>query len=199
MGWGENLRRKLASEVAPEAASEATPGAQAIDSSVLAAVGWESKSESNQIILMKRTMTVGFHKGQISFPGGIREQADRTLLETALREADEEIGLKPSDVETLGSLDPVITRNNVIIYPWVGRLSLPYEFRLNPAEVDRLLFLPLDKLLTEGLKEVEVPVRGFKVTSIAIEVDGELIWGATARILEQLRQACLAVGPRGPI
>ena len=196
MSWAENLRKELAS---PEAFAP-DPGIQTtIHSSVIAAIGWEPETERNQIVLMKRTMTVGFHKGQISFPGGIREKTDGTLLETALREAEEEIGLKRSDVEILGGLDPVTTRADVIIYPWVGRLILPYEFQLSPAEVDRLLFLPLGKLLSEGLKEVDVPVGGFKVKSIAIEADGELIWGATARILEQLRLACLAAGAHGPI
>jgi 8-oxo-dGTP pyrophosphatase MutT (NUDIX family) len=140
---------------------------------------------------MKRSQLVETHKGQVSFPGGHRETSDLDLLHTALRETEEEIGVKREHIQVLGRLTPVKTRGEVLIYPWVGRMNLPYTFSLSVAEVDRLLFLPLNQLLTEGLKAMDVDVGPFKVKSIGLFAEGELVWGATAKMLEELRQVLL--------
>lgn len=169
------------------------PGDPAL-SSVLAILGWNSQTSREEILLTKRTEDVETHKGQISFPGGYWETHDSDLLATALRESEEEIGLKPAEVQILCNLEPVRTRGDVLVYPWVGRLEYPYPFHLNPREVASLLFLPVDDLLEKGLAEVKVSLsEGFTVESKGIWVDGHLVWGATARMLEQLREKLLGL------
>jgi 8-oxo-dGTP pyrophosphatase MutT (NUDIX family) len=167
------------------------PRGDANISSVVVLLGWNRETEGVEIVLTKRTQLVETHKGQVSFPGGYWESHDKHVLETALRETDEEIGAKSSDIEVIGALEPVITRGEVLIYPWVGVLQLPYPFSPNPGEVERLMFLPLIELISEGLQPVEVEMGALKVKSTGITVGGELVWGATARMLEQLRALLL--------
>ncbi|MBI1859366.1 MAG: CoA pyrophosphatase [Deltaproteobacteria bacterium] len=139
------------------------------------------------LVLTKRTHTVDTHKGQVSFPGGYFEETDADLLETALREFEEEVGGKRSAIEVIGRLPTGYTRNQVPIIPWLGIVQNPLEYRPNPSEVDRLLLLPLGRLIEEGLQSVQIAFPQFRITSPGIHVDGELIWGATARILSNLR------------
>lgn len=162
-------------------------------SSVLAIIGFNGETERDEILLTKRTEHVETHKGQVSFPGGFWEETDSDLLATALRESQEEIGLDPKAVKVIGGLEPVRTRGNILIYPWVGRLQYPYPFQLNASEVAGLIFLPVQTLVEQGLTQVSVDVtEGLKVESRGIWVDGELVWGATARLLEQLREKILS-------
>jgi 8-oxo-dGTP pyrophosphatase MutT (NUDIX family) len=156
-------------------------------SSVMIPIGWNSVTQREEILLTKRTHTVETHKGQVSFPGGYWEMGDPHLLATALRECEEEVGIKAADIEVLGSMESVLTRGDVRIQPWVGILSLPYSFVINPSEVENLIYLPLSVLLTEGLPKIRVEIESFTIESIGITVDKELVWGATAKMLEQLR------------
>lgn len=187
MSWDLKLKERLAQSVSPEIHLEPAR------SSVLIAIGWNEEKKHEEIVLLKRTMTVETHKGQIAFPGGFHEESDPDLLRTALREAEEEIGARPADVQVLGALSTVKTSFNVIIVPWVAKFPLPYPFVINPAEVERLLYLPVQTLLTQGLKRVLVPVGMVEVESIGLHCDGELIWGATAKMLEELRDHLLAI------
>lgn len=163
---------------------------QRIMASVLVPIGLRKETARHEILLTKRSERVETHKGQISFPGGLFELGDKHLLQTALRETHEEVGISSDHVEVLGALEPVQTLRDVEIYPWVAKVTFPEKIEFNPEEVEKPLFLPLDKLLSEGLKTVEVSVReqdmNFKVTSVGIVCDDELIWGASAKILEQL-------------
>jgi len=156
-------------------------------SSVLMPIGWNQTTNQDEIVLLKRTMTVFTHKGQVACPGGFHEPGDVTILDTALRETWEEIGMEAENIQVLGALTPVKTLKDIWIYPWVGRVELPYDFTLNPNEVDRLLFLPLQRLLSEGVPPVIVDVGEYQVKSQGITIDGELCWGATARMLDELR------------
>lgn len=190
MSWREKMRLHLRHDPAAYANPE-IPGSPVL-SSVLIPIGHNVPMQRDEIVLTKRTMTVETHKGQISFPGGLREADDKTLLDTALREASEEVGLSPSHVDVLGPLDSVVTRGDVLIYPWVGLIELPYPFVMNQGEVDKILLLPLDRLIEEGLRPVQVEVaQGMRVKSIGITVEGELVWGATAKMLEGLRDRLL--------
>jgi 8-oxo-dGTP pyrophosphatase MutT (NUDIX family) len=84
------------------------------------------KDEELHILFTKRTQTVKAHKGQVSFPGGVRDPDDESLLKTALREAQEEIGLRPEDVEILGALDPITTvTTDFLVYTFVGQIPFP--------------------------------------------------------------------------
>lgn len=134
------------------------------------------KDEKCHILLIKRTEEVQHHKGEVSFPGGAYEEEDGDLLTTALRECEEEIGLKPDDVSVLGALDDVKTLSSrYIITPFVALVPYPYEFKANVREVARVFAVPLSEFLDE---------RNFKGDRWVC--DGEEIWGATAMILKQL-------------
>lgn len=186
MAWQFTLQEHLIPSSAPDPESP-----QEGVSCVLVAIGPHAETGRDEILLMKRTMLVETHKGQISFPGGFREPHDPNLLSTALRETQEEIGVEPHHVKILGRLTPVRTRGNVLIYPWVGETKFPYPFTLSVAEVDKLLFLSVERLLSEGLKEHWVEAEGFKLRSLGIDVEGELVWGATAKMLHELRELLL--------
>ncbi len=140
------------------------------------------------IVFIKRTETVKTHQGQISFPGGVREKEDNSLLDTALRESNEEIGLDIKDVEILGELDDEITTtSNFIVTPYVGIISWPYEFVKNTDEVDEILNVPIPALLEKGCLRPDTEIlNGQKVESCAYHYEGKVIWGATARILNKL-------------
>lgn len=166
-------------------------GAQRSLSSVLVAMGPNADTGREEILLTKRTMLLESHKGQVSFPGGYWESSDATLVDTALRESLEEIGTAPQDIEILGGLESVRTHQGVDIYPWVGWMRFPYPFSINPAEVEKVFFLPVETLLEKGLEPRKIRVGEVNVLSPAIEVEGEVVWGATARMLEHLRRHLL--------
>jgi 8-oxo-dGTP pyrophosphatase MutT (NUDIX family) len=126
------------------------------------------------------------HAGEISFPGGRRDAGDPDLAATALREAEEEIGLAPAAVELLGELPPTSTfATGYLIHPFVGLIPAGVAWRLSPREVDAVLELPL-AALREGRTRTRMQRRGISFQTDAYLVDEHLIWGATARILEQL-------------
>ena len=140
------------------------------------------------IVFIKRTMTVKTHQGQISFPGGMREKADESLRDTALREAEEEIGLSPKDVNILGELDDVITTtSNCIVTPFIATIPWPYRLVANKDEVAKIISVPLAALQDENCRQPETErLNGEKVESFAYYYQGTRIWGATARILNKL-------------
>jgi 8-oxo-dGTP pyrophosphatase MutT (NUDIX family) len=140
------------------------------------------------ILLTKRTQEVKNHRGQISFPGGAYQEEDGTLLNTALRESYEEIGLRADDVDILGEMDDFLTQvSNYIISPFVAVIPWPYEFKLNSREIEELIEVPISALLEQGRRRLETRViGGEEVTSFFYWYQGRVIWGATARILSQL-------------
>ena len=161
------------------------PDSRYVHSSVL--IPLFSKDGQYMVLFTKRTNRVEHHKGQISFPGGAVDKDDGSLEETALREAYEEIGLLKSDVELLGRIDDMITMvSDFIVHPFVGRIPYPYPFKINPHEVDSIVVIPLyvfmDKI--SGHIKDSVNVDGFIYHGTSYEYQGHVIWGATARIME---------------
>jgi 8-oxo-dGTP pyrophosphatase MutT (NUDIX family) len=144
----------------------------------------------DHIVFIKRTEIVTEHKGQISFPGGSREEHDRTMLDTALRESDEEIGLKPGDVQVLGELDDEITTtSNFVVTPFVGIMPWPYRLVKNEIEVDEIIEVPISALMKEGCLRPDTEVLNGKIVdSCAYDYEGRVIWGATARILKRFME-----------
>jgi 8-oxo-dGTP pyrophosphatase MutT (NUDIX family) len=140
------------------------------------------------VVFIRRSIHVPTHQGQIAFPGGARHVNDKSMLETALRESEEEIGLHAHDVEVLGELDDQITTtSNFIVTPFVGVMPWPYEFTLCKAEVERLFIVPLHSLLDpDRLKLEKEMLHDKEVPSFAYYYKGKRIWGATARILNKL-------------
>jgi 8-oxo-dGTP pyrophosphatase MutT (NUDIX family) len=130
------------------------------------------------ILFTERSDEVLFHKGQVCFPGGTQEPSDSNLLQTALREAKEEIGLEAEDIEILGELDDMLTFvTNYVISPFVGLITHPDPLKTDGREVKGAFSVPLSFLMDEA---------NFKQDSESYEYEGHVIWGATARILRQL-------------
>jgi 8-oxo-dGTP pyrophosphatase MutT (NUDIX family) len=129
------------------------------------------------VLFTERSDEVVFHKGQVCFPGGTQEASDSSLLQTALREAEEEIGLEAKDIEILGELDDMLTFvTNYVISPFVAFIPHPHSLKTNGREVKGAFSVPLSFLMDEA---------NFKPESYSYEYEGHIIWGATARILRQ--------------
>ena len=145
---------------------------------------------TEHLLFQVRTHTVRHHKGEISFPGGRQDEGDASLLDTALRETEEEIGVPRGEIELLGQLDDTLTQvSNYLIRPYVGALPAGrvYEFEHAPREVKELLQVPLPHLLSdESVAWQVVNQDGEPTPTRAFSYDEHLIWGATARILSQL-------------
>lgn len=145
-----------------------------------------SDGRSPHAVFTRRRTDLRRHAGEISFPGGRQDPDDADLAETALREAEEEIGLPRAQVGLLGELPPVSTFvTNYAIHPFVGLIPAGLRWEASPAEVDAVLELPLDALRS-GRTRTRMERRGISFETDAYVVDDHLIWGATARILESL-------------
>jgi 8-oxo-dGTP pyrophosphatase MutT (NUDIX family) len=145
------------------------------------------KAERCHILFTKRTQQVKHHKGQISFPGGVFDEEDGDLRRTALREADEEIGMKEKDTQIIGVLDDIVTVTEFIVTPFVGLIPYPYPFQLSEVEIEELIEVPLSSLLdercfSEGMRDDE---HGKRVI-YTYQYGKHAIWGATALMLKQL-------------
>ena len=145
------------------------------------------KEGEYHILFTKRTEKVKDHKGHISFPGGAYEEQDGTLANTALRESTEEIGLAGEAVELLGELDDMATiGSGYIISPFVGVIPWPYPFKADPFEVEEIFEVPISALLDKDcLRQGTDTVDGRVVPTYFYDYQGKVIWGATARILNQ--------------
>ncbi|HEY9162557.1 MAG TPA: CoA pyrophosphatase [Desulfomonilia bacterium] len=151
--------------------------------------------ERPQIILTKRSMNVQHHKGEISFPGGHAESDDASPVETALREAEEEIGIRSGDVDILGLLDDYITISGFHITPAVGIVPWPYELKIN-SESETLLFLPLADVLSDDAWMMEkASIKGHEFELFCLETEDGVIWGATAKMLRQFAEVLLEREP----
>ncbi len=137
------------------------------------------------LLYTRRTDTVQDHKGQVSFPGGSTEKSDPDIIATALREAEEEIGLHPTDVVVLGKMSPIVTPSHYVITPVVAVIPAEYTFRPSPQEVDRIFTLPLAWLADSNHFQEKMRTHPDGHTSPVIyfnEYDRELLWGITAYI-----------------
>ena len=149
----------------------------------------------DSVVFTKRSDRVKHHQRQMSFPGGVYEEHDENLLQTALREAQEEIGLKPEDVEILGQLSDLPTITQFVITPFVGWIPYPYEWKTDPNEVDEVIAVPFSFFCDHhNCKTQSFEYAGSQYTSPlfnysppnAKNKDPYPIWGATARILLEL-------------
>ena len=145
---------------------------------------------SLHVLFTKRSDRVDFHKGQVCFPGGGPEPGDLSLLQTALREAEEEIGLKAKDVEILGELDDKLTHaSGYVISPFVAFIPYPYPFKLDRKEVEEIFSVPLSALMDElNFSSNYYPTEDKSGPGYAYEYEGHIVWGATAKILRQFTE-----------
>jgi 8-oxo-dGTP pyrophosphatase MutT (NUDIX family) len=148
--------------------------------------GWPDDEPG--LVFTERRADMRRHAGEISFPGGRKDEADADLAATALREAQEEIGLDPAAVKLSDALPPTNTFvTGYRVHPFVGHIPHPAELNLepNPAEVETVLTFSLD-LLRDSYEIRRLVRRGVPIHTPTYEVEGHLIWGATARILGDL-------------
>jgi 8-oxo-dGTP pyrophosphatase MutT (NUDIX family) len=145
------------------------------------------KDGEYHILFAQRSDQVAHHKGQISFPGGARSKVDDTLLDTALRESWEEIGLEAKDVEIVGELDNTpTTTSSFNILPFVAFIPYPYKFTLSPYEISEIFSVPISALLHKANRQEEQYAFGNQVfAGYSYEYEGKVIWGATAQIVRQ--------------
>lgn len=146
------------------------------------------REDTVHVVLTKRTEHVRTHQGQVSFPGGAWEPRDASLLDTALREAHEEVGLRPQDPDILGVLDDLPTAvSGFLVRPFVASIPHPYDFVQDDAEVAGLLSPPLEVFADPSRRRDEIRERdGIRYPVHYFDVDGEVVWGATARMLVAL-------------
>ena len=145
------------------------------------------KDGAYHLLFTRRTDRVEHHKGQISFPGGRQDPEDADLLATALREAEEEMGLRKEDVRILGELDDICTVSDFCVAPFVGLIPYPYPFRPSPHEIDEMIEVPLASLLDPARSRREFREHGGLTWPVHFYEHGRhTIWGATASILKQL-------------
>jgi 8-oxo-dGTP pyrophosphatase MutT (NUDIX family) len=141
------------------------------------------------LLYTRRTDIMEHHKGQVSFPGGATDPQDSGPVDTALREAQEEIGLRPADVRVLGQMGEMLTVTNFIVTPIVGVFPWPYAFTVHTIEVDRVFVLPLRWLADRQNWQEFVRRETSRSVITYFPYDGELVWGATARMTVEFIRA----------
>jgi len=157
-----------------------------VQAAVLVPLLLPAGAERPHVVLTLRRADLRRHAGEISFPGGRRDPGDADLRETALREAQEEIGLPRSAVTVLGELPATSTfATNYLIHPFVGLLRSELRWQASPREVAAVLELPLAELAGARTR-TQMTRRGFTFETDVYMLGEHLIWGATARILDQL-------------
>ena len=138
------------------------------------------------LVFTERRHDMRRHAGEISFPGGRRDHPDEPLQTTALREAEEEIGLARESVEIVGALPPIGTFvTSYKVHPFVGLIGEELDFEPSPTEVETVLAFTVERL-RDGFAMRRLVRRGVPIRTPTYVVDGHLIWGATARILGEL-------------
>jgi len=148
------------------------------------------RANSLTVLFTRRSSLLRQHAGQISFPGGSMESSDQDVSETALREANEEIGLDLSDVEVAGFLPTTMTTTGFAITATIGVVHESFVARIDPGEVDSVFEVPLTFLLDEGNASNAVRViDGTRYAITTFQFGEHRIWGATASIVVMLRHA----------
>ena len=156
-------------------------------------VGLMAGASGWQVIMTERAAHLAHHAGQISFPGGKVDESDKSLVATALREADEEIALSSTKVDILGGLDPVSSPVGFIVQPIVGIVAPQIDLQACPDEVSRILILPLADLISPTRHHRESYIRDGRRRDVwVIDHPDHYIWGLSAAIIVDL---AARVGP----
>lgn len=142
--------------------------------------------------LILRNTYKGVHSAQIGFPGGKVEETDDSLEDTALRETEEEVGIKREQIEIIGRLTEVfIPPSGFQVHPFVGFCKTLPDFEPNPDEVSKIIETPLSTLMDEsnvGKKKITVSAVKLKINYPFFDIEGETVWGATAMMLSELKE-----------
>ncbi|WP_018608765.1 CoA pyrophosphatase [Uliginosibacterium gangwonense] len=164
--------------------------AQSVPDTVIASavlILLQAHEDGLHVLLTRRTEHLRHHAGQISFPGGRREEQDATAVRTALREAQEEVGVVPSDVEVLGCLPDFLVPSGFLITPVLGLLQRPAKLVLDDFEVAEAFEVPLAHLMQRiRYQQHRLQWQGSVRHVHAVAYQGRFVWGATAGILVML-------------
>jgi len=150
-------------------------------------IGLFKKNDEWCFSLIRRPMNEKNHPGQIALPGGAMEK-NENLMDTALREAFEEVGIKPEDVKIIGQLTPIpVPVSGYLIYPFVGIIDYEPEWVINEDEVEELFILKMSELISSDNGYTEMRnLRGNQVEVPIFKVMNKTVWGATAAVLSEL-------------
>lgn len=181
-GWMEEVRSRLARRPARplDAADGLRRAAVLVPLFVREAGLW--------IVFTRRADSVEHHRGQISFPGGGEEPEDASLWETALRESEEELGIRPEDAVALGRLSPLATVTDFYVEPYVAAIPQPYVFRPAAAEIAEVIEVPVTALQNPAILERR-KLPGREEPVLFYHYGDQVIWGATARMVAELLEA----------
>ena len=182
---GEDSQRRMAPAVRARLMSHSKPDEKTRLSAVLLPIF--PKDGDPTLVFIKRQTYDGYHSGQIAFPGGKKEKTDSNLLETALRETWEEVGIVQESVTILGTLTPLfIPVSNHLVLPVVGVVWSKPKFFPNLQEVEYIIEVPICRLVQPDTRTVKTLVLDNEpVSTPYFKYDGEMIWGATAMILAE--------------
>lgn len=194
---GLQAQLRMASGVRVKAVKHGMPDtSKARIGAVLIAL-YADENEIVRTVLMKRPDYDGTHAGQVSFPGGKMEEADATVIETALREAEEEVNIKPQEVKVIGQLTNLyIPPSNFLVHPVLGILErqpllMPDKHEVQSIHLPELSYLLRDDIIEE--KDI-ILSSGFKMRTPYFEVDGHTVWGATAMMIAELKEILKGIG-----
>lgn len=153
------------------------------DASVLLAI---TREANPKILLTRRASHMKHHAGEVSFPGGKRENGDTSNIVVALREAHEETGLSPFQVELLGELRSQRARSGLLVKPIIGLIPADVPLVAQPDEIARIFYVPITQFLQTAPKPYAVNIFQQQYFMPSFQIDNEVIWGLTARILVSL-------------
>lgn len=186
---GESAQLKMAPKSRAKAMTELKIGLKPLVSAVL--ILFYEKNSEIYTVFMKRSSYDGVHSGQISFPGGKYEESDSSLIETAFREANEEIGINYEQIKHIGELSELyIPPSNFNVFPVLAYTTKIPEFILDRNEVEKLIEIPISLLRKpEIIQNKNIKNRFNKRFNVSCYfIDNEIIWGATAMIVSELNE-----------
>jgi 8-oxo-dGTP pyrophosphatase MutT (NUDIX family) len=190
---GSEAHLRMASRMRLDALKRPSDLSKAIKSAVL--VLFYPEQDQIKLCFILRPDYDGVHAGQVAFPGGRWEEEDPDLITTALREAAEEINVQPDDVMILGKLSELyIPPSNYIVTPVVGYSLNKPDFIPDHNEVAKIIETDLDFLFDPSrLKEKIINVRGYEIEAPYFDINGHVVWGATAMILSELKEVIKSI------
>ncbi|WP_339654046.1 CoA pyrophosphatase [Flavobacterium frigidarium] len=154
------------------------------------------KEEETHLVLIVRNTYKGVHSAQIAFPGGKYENEDVDYEFTALRETHEEVGVAPDKIEVIKAFTPMyIPPSNFMVYPFLGVAEQPLKFTADPSEVAAIIELPLAVFLSDEIVVATAMTTSYAVdiTVPAFNIEGKIVWGATAMMLSELKEVIKTV------
>lgn len=155
------------------------------------------------ILLTQRSQRMRSHPGEVAFPGGRSDSNDRSLEHTLFREVYEEIGICEHQIEVMGEIDQILSKNRLLVTPFIGYLQVPFSIQQNPHEVDAVFEVPLSFFLDPTHHESRlIPSTSLDTPSYLVhyfDFEGYLIWGMTALLILQFLQIGFRRVPSYPI